>query len=238
MDRSVTAAGRPSLPTHPSAALFDLDGTISESGAAIVRTLRQTLDELGLPPLTDDVAQQVVGPPLGQTLRELVGVPKERVPGVIAHYRALLATRLDQTPAYDGMPELVRDLAAAGLPLAVATSKVVTMAERVIAAYGLTDCFVAICGSGPDEVAGTKAAVVAEALARLRAAGVDVGAAVMVGDRHHDVDGAAEHGLPTIAVTWGYGVPAEWSRAAAVAASPAELRTLLAPPGPVPARRG
>ena len=32
---------------------------------------------------------------------------------------------------------------------------------------------------------------------------------VMVGDRHHDVDGAAEYGVPTIGVAWGYAEPGE-----------------------------
>lgn len=224
-----TAPARLVLPARCSAILFDLDGTISESGAIIVATLRATLAEMGLPGIGPDAARRVVGPPLGLTLAEVVGVPADRIPAVIRRYRELLRPALADTPAYPGMVELVRDLHAAGLPLAVATSKVTTAAVPVIEAHGLSACFAAVCGSPPDEVTGTKAAVVGAALARLGELGYDVSRAVMVGDRHHDIEGAGAHGVPTIAVTWGYGEPAEWAEAAATVATPAELRALLWP---------
>ena len=215
------------LPTTPTAVLFDLDGTISDSGAVIVATLDATLREFDLPGLEGAVARQVVGPPLGLTLRELLGVPEAMVPPVIIRYRERLRTRLGDTPAYPGMVEVVRALQTAGLPLAVATSKVTTAAVPVVASYGLADCFVAVCGSPPDEVTGTKAAVVAAALGRLAEAGYDVSRPVMVGDRRHDVEGAAAHGVPTVCVRWGYGDEAEWADAAAVVGTPAELGDLL-----------
>lgn len=207
--------------------LFDLDGTISESGAIIVATLDATLREAGLPGVTAAAAREVVGPPLALTLAEVVGVPPDRIPALIVRYRELLRPALDRTPAYDGMIDLVRLLHRVGLPLAVATSKVTTAAIPVIEAYGLLHCFVAVCGSPPDEVTGTKAAVVGAALNRLRTDGYDVSRPVMVGDRHHDIEGAAVHDVPTIAVTWGYGAPDEWAGAMAVVTTPAELGELL-----------
>lgn len=225
----MTSARVLSLPDRPSAVLFDLDGTISESGTVIVATLRETLQQLGLGELPEDAAKAVVGPPLGHTLQHILGVDPDLIPTVITHYRALLREKLAQTPPYDGMIDLIRELAAAGVPLAVATSKVESMAEQVIAFYQLSESFVAVCGSGADEMTSTKATVVAAALARLHAADADTSAAVMVGDRHHDIDGAAAHGVPTIAVTWGYGNEQEWSTAAATVTTPEELRALLLP---------
>lgn len=222
------------MPDRPSVVLFDLDGTISDSGAIIVATLRATLAEAGLPRPDENAAREVVGPPLGWTLAEVLGVPRERIPDLIARYRQRLRPALAATPAYPGMIDLIREIHAAGLPMAVATSKVTTAAVPVIEAYGLADCFVAVCGSAPDEVTGTKAAVVGAALELLDTKGYDVTRPVMVGDRHHDVEGAAAHGVPTIAVSWGYGAPDEWARAAAVVDSPAALRDLLIPATPVP----
>ncbi len=207
--------------------LLDLDGTISESGPMIVAALRETLAELGLPGPDDDAYREVVGPPLTVSLRQLFGLSPEQIAQVIPRYRALQRSRLHAVPAYDGVPDLIRDLAGAGLPLAVATSKVVTTAEEVIEGYGLRECFVAVCGAPVGEAGGLKHLVVGEALRQLRAAGCDVDHPVMVGDRHHDVVGAGAHDIPTIAVTWGYGSPAEWEDAAGVARTPQDLAALL-----------
>jgi phosphoglycolate phosphatase len=76
-------------------------------------------------------------------------------------------------------------------------------------------------------VRNTKADVVEEALRRLRERGADVSRPVLVGDRLHDVEGAAVHGVPTIFVEWGYGSPAEQAGAVAVVATPAELADQL-----------
>jgi phosphoglycolate phosphatase len=68
-----------------------------------------------------------------------------------------------------------------------------------------------------------KAAVITWALEQLEARGVDVRRPVMIGDRIHDVEGAAAHGIPTVFAEWGYGSPDEAVVAAASAATPAEL---------------
>lgn len=207
--------------------LFDLDGTISESGPTIVAALRETLADLGLPGPDEGAYREVVGPPLAVSLREVFGLDPEQIAQVIPRYRALQLSRLDAVPPYEGVPELLRALAHAGVPLAVATSKVVTTADEVVDRYGLRDCFVAVCGAPIGETGGLKQWVVGDALRQIRAAGCDVDHVVMVGDRHHDVVGAGVHGIPTIAVTWGYGAPAEWVDAAAIADSVEELASLL-----------
>jgi phosphoglycolate phosphatase len=72
-----------------------------------------------------------------------------------------------------------------------------------------------------------KADIVAEALRRLAAAGVDTSRPVLVGDRHHDVEGAAVHGVPVIFVRWGFSWPHEADGAQAVVDDVAGLRRLL-----------
>ena len=50
---------------------------------------------------------------------------------------------------------------------------------------------------------------------------------VLVGDRSHDVLGAARFGIPTVLVTWGYGAPDEHRTARWTACTPDELGELL-----------
>ncbi|MES2171426.1 MAG: HAD hydrolase-like protein, partial [Actinomycetota bacterium] len=96
----------------------------------------------------------------------------------------------------------------------------------------LADSFDFLTGASEDEVRSSKADVVAEALRRLRAAGHDISHPVLVGDRHYDVLGAAEHGVPTIFVEWGYGSPAEAVGTVATVKNAAELERLLFGPRP------
>jgi phosphoglycolate phosphatase len=94
--------------------------------------------------------------------------------------------------------------------------------------FGLTGDFDTIVGATPDErTLGAKADIVAEALRRLAASGVDIGRPVMIGDRHHDVDGAAVNGIPSIFVRWGFSWPHESDGAQAVVDTVAQLRDLI-----------
>ena len=122
---------------------------------------------------------------------------------------------------------MLRGIHEAGLPLSLATSKPETPARVVLDHYDLTQYFDELTGASDDEVRSKKADVVAEALRRLRAGGADLSSPVMIGDRIHDIEGAAEHDVPTIFVTWGYGAPAEQAGAVAVVDTAAELLDAL-----------
>jgi len=85
----------------------------------------------------------------------------------------------------------------------VATSKPTRFAEQIARHFGFADDFALISGSTPDGSRDAKADVIRHALATL---GIDDPArAVMIGDRRHDVEGAAATGLAAIGVLWGYG---------------------------------
>ena len=129
-------------------------------------------------------------------------------PGIMENLLGIPSWRLDQARGwlenapYPGVPELLRDLKAAGKELLVATSKPEAMAVQVLEHFGLAQYFEQICGapsSAPDSA--RKADVVRRALG----GAADPSRAVMVGDRRHDVEGARENGLPCIGVLYGYG---------------------------------
>jgi phosphoglycolate phosphatase len=217
-------------PTKPwSCVLFDLDGTITDSAPGIIHRLSRTLEALGhaVPPPAELV--RFVGPPILEGFRLVANMDPDQAQEALGVYRALAASDGPDgdSVVYPGMLGVVRAVHKAGIPLAITTSKSEVQAIRIIEHLKLSDAFVVVTGSSEDETRSAKADVVAEALVRLRAKHVDLGNTVLVGDRHHDIEGAAVHGIPTIMVEWGYGSPAEAAGAIAVVHSVEQLQALL-----------
>jgi phosphoglycolate phosphatase len=209
------------------AVLFDLDGTLSRSAPGILGSLRRAFAAVGLPPLTAQQEAHILGPPFYEVLPPIVGV--ERVGAVIAAYREYYAADgMFDTVAYDGIDELLSGLTAAGVELAVATSKPEHFAVPIVAHLGLADRFVTIGGDTMDGMRASKALVVGEVLARLGRP--DPSTVVMVGDRSHDVFGAAAHQLRCYGAGWGYGAPGELAGAGAIGVfdNPGELQSEFA----------
>lgn len=181
--------------------IFDLDGTLTDSAAGIVASFRHALGRIGAPIPEGDLAQRLVGPPMHHTLAAM-GLG-EQAETAMAAYRADYTSRgWKMNTVFDGVSELLHDLRAAGIRLAVATSKVEPTARRILAHFGLDGYFEVVAGASVDGVRAAKADVVSHALQQLSPLPERV---LMVGDRRHDVDGAAAHGIDTVLVGWGYG---------------------------------
>ena len=181
--------------------IFDLDGTLTDSAAGIVASFRYALSEIGAAVPDGDLAGRIVGPPMLVTLTSM-GLG-DRAEEAFTAYRADYTTRgWSMNSVFDGIPALLTDLGAAGVRLAVATSKNEVTARRIIEHFGLQGHFEVIAGASSDGVRSSKADVVAHALAQLAPLPERV---LMVGDRLHDVEGAAVHGIDTVVVEWGYG---------------------------------
>jgi phosphoglycolate phosphatase len=206
--------------------LFDLDGTLVDSTPGIRSSVRAAAAALGLPEPTPEQLRGMVGPPLQDGFALVLGVPADDVPRAVAAYRAHHAAGalLDAT-VYPGVPELLADLTDAGAMLAVATSKPEPFALRLLAHAGLLPSFASVHGATFDGTVRHKDQVVAAALA----AHPDGERPVLVGDRAHDVLGAAAHGLPCIGAGWGPAPPGELADAgpAVVVATPAEVPAAL-----------
>lgn len=207
--------------------LFDLDGTITASGPGILASIRHALAELGEPIPDDEVLAAFIGPPLADSFQTICGMGPQRAWQAVTAYRAHYTRRGQyQSAVYDGIPELLASLRAAGRVLAVATSKAEVYARSILEHYGLTGHFTEVVGSELDGRRTAKSEVLAEALRRLGAAAAG---AVMIGDRSHDVLGAAAVGMPCIGAAWGYGTQDELREAGAllVAARPDDLIDVL-----------
>ena len=210
------------------AVLFDLDGTLSDSAPGILGALRASFAETGLDWVDPDTARSLLGPPFWHSLPPLVG--EHRVAQVVAAYRRhyVEGGGLFDTTRYDGVLETLQELADQGYRLAVATSKPEPHATRIVAHLELAGFFETVCGDTLDGSRDSKALVVAEALRRL--GDPDPSTVLMVGDRSHDVLGAAAHGVACAGALWGYGSAAELTAAGAhrLCAKPAEVLDLLA----------
>lgn len=215
-----------SLPVRPGAVLFDLDGTLCDTEDGIVTHLAMALEALALPVPDRAVLRTCVGPPWEEGLPQ-IGVPAERMVDVIAAYRSTYddaAPRL--APPFPGVDDALDALAAAGVAMAVATSKPQHLADLLVRDGPLGRHFATVVGADPAAERWTKADVVGAALGSLDH---PPATAAMVGDRHYDVAGAAAHGVATVGVGWGCAAPGELEEAgaAAVVASPGELVELL-----------
>lgn len=214
------------------AVLFDLDGTLSDPGLGITRSIVYALERLGVAVPSEPALRLMIGPPLRDSFATLLG-GRARVEEAMTLYRERYGPRAAiESAIYPGVPELLADLRAAGCVLALATSKPVIFAERILAHFGLSSYFDLIGGATLDTRIEGKEAVVGEVLAQIDP--TIHAATVMVGDREHDVSGAHTHGLACIGVTYGFGSRAELELAGAdlIVTSVAELRDVLMPAAP------
>lgn len=209
----------------PKAILFDLDGTLTDSGEGIINCASLALAHFGLPVPSREEMRVFVGPPLRETLMRF-GVKPADVEEAMQVFRGRYLTKgkFENKP-YPGIRELLEQLRAQGHRLYVATSKPEIQAVEIMEHFDLAKYFDIIAGATMDKARDTKAAVIAY----LKAQAGDMAQAVMVGDTAFDVTGAAAHGIPTIGVAWGYGQVADMEAAGAVAIArdPAELLALL-----------
>ena len=205
--------------------LFDLDGTLTDSGEGIINCAILALEHYGLPIPSREEMRVFVGPPLHESFVRH-GVPEEKAEEAVAIYRSryIPIGKYENAP-YPGIRELLETLKEHGHTLCVATSKPEEMSVDILEHFDLAKYFARICGASMDKSRNTKDAVIAYLLEQHGAA-EDM---VMVGDTVFDVTGAAAHGIPAIGVSWGYGEVEDMRKAGAagIAYSMEELLRLL-----------
>ncbi|NLM37973.1 MAG: HAD family hydrolase [Firmicutes bacterium] len=188
--------------------LFDLDGTLTDPGIGIVNSVRYALRKFGLDG-DPEFLRCFIGPPLMDSFMKYYGFDEEKAREAVAYYREYYGPRgIFENQLYPGIPELLQTLVDRRKKLALATSKPTVFARQVLAHFQIDRYFAdeLIVGSYLDGQRTKKTEVIAAALALLPP---DKEKAVMVGDRKFDIEGAQANGIASIAVTYGYGEPAE-----------------------------
>ena len=197
--------------------LFDLDGTLTDSGEGIMHCTELTLEHYGLPIPPRSEMRSMVGPPLRDSYLRF-GIPFEELDNAVAFYRKhYLAVGQYENEPYSGIRQLLEKLTTEGNRLYLATSKPETMAADILQYFELKQYFTIICGAVPGGRS-TKEEVIAHLLTQLNSKEN----LIMVGDTIYDVKGAAFHNIPCIAVAWGYGEIENMKAAGAVIAETAE----------------
>ncbi len=210
--------------------LFDLDGTLTDSGVGVMNSVAHAVAALGLEPLSERRLRGFVGPPLQDSFAAL-GLSAEDVVRAVDRYREYFSEEgLFQNELYEGVEAMLQRVRSGGARLGVATSKPTVFAERILDHFGIAGSFDHVVGAELDGSRRHKHEILGVSLARF---GLDEPvSAVMVGDRAEDVAGAAMTGMDCIGAGWGYGEPGELEAAGAavVVDSPTALAVHLIPP--------
>lgn len=205
--------------------LFDLDGTLTDSGEGIMNCAKLALEHYGLPIPSEAELRTFVGPPLHESFIRF-GVPAEEADNAVKIYRSryIPIGKFENHP-YEGIREVLEKLKSEGHDLYVATSKPEAMSIEILEHFDLAKYFTLICGATMDTSRSSKADVIAYLLDQT---GRNTNT-IMVGDTAFDVLGAKAHGIPTVGVSWGYGKAEDMEQAgaAAIAHTMDELYTEL-----------
>lgn len=196
--------------------LFDLDGTLTESGEGIINCVQYALEKLGKKEEHPENLQCFIGPPLKEQFMKYAGLSEEEGEKAVVYYRERYTTTgIFENRLYPKIPELLELLKINNKILAVASSKPEVYVKQILKHFQIADYFTAIVGSELDGRRTEKAEVIEEALRRMHLE-EERDKVLMVGDRSHDVQGAISCGLQCIGVAYGYGSREELEKAGAV----------------------
>jgi len=211
----------------PTTILFDLDGTLTDPGLGITNSILYALGKMGFPKPPRENLYPFIGPPLTESFQKYCGMTAAQAEEALRLYREYFSvTGLFENSVYDGIPEMLASLRNAELRLCLATSKPEIYARRIVERFDLAPYLDFVGGATLSGERNAKADVIAYVL---NETGTAADQTIMVGDRRHDVEGAAVHRLPAIGVLWGYGDETELRTAGAaqIASDPGELARLI-----------
>ncbi len=205
-------------------ALFDLDGTLTDPGEGITRSVQHALAKFGI--VVEDRRELYcfIGPPLHESFEKYYGFSTEDAFRAVDAYREYFAVKgIFENEVYAGIRETLAVLRERGIKISLATSKPEIYAGQILEHFDLIGYFDAVAGSEMDGSRTKKAEVIERALMLL--GNPDLRECVMIGDREHDVLGGVAHGMDTVGVTFGYGSEDELRGAGAthIAHTPSEI---------------
>lgn len=207
--------------------LFDLDGTLTDPGEGITRSVAYALSFFGIEVKDRTALYPFIGPPLVDSFSTFYGFSPEQARQAVGRYREYFSRQgIFENELYPGIKELLEDLKRHGVRILLASSKPELYARKILEHFQLLPFFDFVAAATMDDTRSKKTDVVRYAL---ESCGISPDRAVMIGDRHHDIEGAKDNALESIGVLWGYGSREELSAAGAtlLAESVPQLASLL-----------
>ena len=212
--------------------LFDLDGTLTNSKEGITKSVQYALKHFGIYEEDLEKLTCFIGPPLTDQFEAYCGFSREKALEITAKFRERYNTiGLWENELFPGIADMLAALKAAGKRLAVATCKPEVIAKWSLDKFQVLDYFETVSGSDMELNRTTKSQVIEEALIRLgctqrKNRGLDpvetaqelweTDRILMVGDRKHDVEGAAVFHMDCVGVKFGFAEEGELEHAGAV----------------------
>ena len=195
--------------------LFDLDGTLTNPAEGITTAVAYALDYFGNKYESKKALELFIGPPLREQFMEYCNVNREMGEKYVEKYREYYSVKgIYQNKVYEGIDEMLSRLKQAGKKVVLATSKPEKFAEIILRHYDLYKYFDFVAGALMSNTRTKKSEVIEYALKSIGCKDIDK--VIMVGDRLHDVEGAAQFGIKTVGVTFGFGSRQELTDAGAV----------------------
>ncbi len=190
--------------------LFDLDGTLTDPKLGITSCVQLALSHFGIQVDNLDELEPFIGPPLKDSFMNFYGLSDEQAVEAIEVYRSRFSTvGLFENDMYDGIDHLLSQLREKGYRLSVASSKPTVFVERILTHFNIKQYFHYVVGSFLDGRRTDKNEIIEEAFRLLGVTSECKQQAIMIGDRKFDVQGAKSHGIPSVAVSYGYGTREE-----------------------------
>lgn len=198
---------------------FDLDGTLWDSREGITKAVRYALEQMGYGSPALEELYKFIGPPLTESFPEFYGMTMEQAREGVQYFREYFTTQgIFENRLFDGVPEMLKTLKEAGRILCTASSKPELHVRTTLDYFHITDYFDHICGATLDESRSGKKEVLEELIRRIGLTEEQLHKEVlMIGDRKHDVEGAAVFGIPCLGTSMGFAVEGELKSAGALA---------------------
>lgn len=184
--------------------LFDLDGTLTDPGEGITNSVAYALNKFNIKVKDKTELYNFIGPPLIDSFMKYYDMSYEDGLKAVDYYREYFGvTGIFENQVFDGIHELLADIKKSGRTISLATSKPEVYAKRILEHFDLTQYFDFVGGATMDETRSKKVDVIAYTIKQLSV--TDKSKVVMIGDRHHDIEGANQNGIDSIGVLFGYG---------------------------------